>query len=87
MDEDGTVIVADLFKHRIVEWKRRAPSGTVLAGGNGEGSRPDQLNSPTDVIVDKETDSLIIFCWGSAMDDGGSFYVTEVTNDEVRCYC
>ena len=60
MDEEDTVIVADLGNHRIVEWKRGATSGTVLAGGNGQGKRPDQLDWPTDVIFDKETDSLII---------------------------
>ena len=31
-----------------------------LAGGNGEGNRNDQLNYPTNIIVDQETDSLII---------------------------
>ena len=60
MDDDSTVIIADWGNHRIVEWKRGATNGTVLAGGNGKGKRPDQLNCPTDVIFDKETDSLII---------------------------
>ncbi|CAF4771289.1 unnamed protein product, partial [Rotaria sp. Silwood2] len=35
-------------------------NGQVVAGGNGEGDRLDQLNEPTDVLIDKETDSLII---------------------------
>ncbi|CAF1397722.1 unnamed protein product [Rotaria sordida] len=35
-------------------------SGQVVAGGNGQGNRLDQLNYPTDVLIDKETDSLII---------------------------
>ncbi|CAF4157995.1 unnamed protein product [Rotaria sordida] len=35
-------------------------NGQVVAGGNGEGNRLDQLNFPTDVLIDKETDSLII---------------------------
>ncbi|CAF4760056.1 unnamed protein product, partial [Rotaria sp. Silwood2] len=34
--------------------------GQVVVGGNGEGKRLDQLNYPTDVLIDKETDSLII---------------------------
>ncbi|CAF4294896.1 unnamed protein product, partial [Rotaria sordida] len=34
--------------------------GQVVAGGNGQGNRLDQLNQPTDVLIDKETDSLII---------------------------
>ncbi|CAF1229976.1 unnamed protein product [Rotaria sordida] len=35
-------------------------NGQVVAGGNGQGNRLDQLNEPTDVLIDKETDSLII---------------------------
>ncbi|CAF4214120.1 unnamed protein product [Rotaria sordida] len=34
--------------------------GQVVAGGNGYGNRLDQLDHPTDVLIDKETDSLII---------------------------
>ncbi|CAF4262256.1 unnamed protein product, partial [Rotaria sordida] len=35
-------------------------NGQVVAGGNGQGNRLDQLDHPTDVLIDKETDSLII---------------------------
>ncbi|CAF1415979.1 unnamed protein product [Rotaria sordida] len=35
-------------------------NGQVVAGGHGQGNRLDQLNCPTDVLIDKETDSLII---------------------------
>ncbi|CAF1339216.1 unnamed protein product [Rotaria sordida] len=35
-------------------------NGQVVAGGSGEGNRLDQLYCPTDVLIDKETDSLII---------------------------
>ena len=113
VDDEDTVIVAEQFNHRIVEWKPGATSGTVLAGGNGEGNRPDQLNRPTDVIFDKETNSLIICdclnrrvtrwsrrsgtrsgetiidniaCFGLAMDDEGSLYVTDFKKQEVRRY-
>ncbi|CAF4663699.1 unnamed protein product [Rotaria sp. Silwood2] len=34
--------------------------GQVVAGDNGAGRRFDQLKHPTDVLIDKETDSLII---------------------------
>jgi sugar lactone lactonase YvrE len=43
-----------------MEWKYGAKHGQIVAGGNGEGNRTDQLNRPTDVVVDKENDSLII---------------------------
>ncbi|CAF4069133.1 unnamed protein product, partial [Rotaria sordida] len=35
-------------------------NGEVVAGGHGKGNRLNQLNHPTDVSIDKETDSLII---------------------------
>ncbi|CAF5168909.1 unnamed protein product, partial [Rotaria sp. Silwood1] len=56
VDDDLTIYVADQFNHRIVEWKPGATNATVVAGGNGT----NQLNLPTDVIIDKESDSLII---------------------------
>jgi DNA-binding beta-propeller fold protein YncE len=49
-----------LGNHRIVEWKCGATKGQVVAGGNGKGDRRNQLSQPTDVIVDKKTNSLII---------------------------
>ena len=49
--DDETIIVADAENSRIVEWKKGATSGQIVAS---------RLNWPTDVIVDKETDSLII---------------------------
>ena len=60
VDDDQTIYVADRLNHRIVEWKRNAKSGQVVAGGNGQGSGNHQLSDPLDVIVDKERDSLII---------------------------
>ena len=35
-------------------------SGRVIAGGNGQGNRLDQLNNPTDVIIDRQSNTLII---------------------------
>ncbi len=60
IDDDQTIYIADTFNHRIVEWKSDANNGQIVAGGNGQGNRNDQLNYPTKVIVDKENDSLII---------------------------
>ncbi len=52
--------IADYRNNRIMEWKIGASYGKIVAGGNGEGNRTDQLNGPTDVIVDKNSDCLII---------------------------
>ncbi|CAF3077506.1 unnamed protein product [Rotaria socialis] len=59
--DDQTVVIADTHNHRIIQWKNcDTTSGQVVAGGNGEGSGLNQLNRPTHVLIDKETDSLII---------------------------
>ncbi|CAF5187488.1 unnamed protein product, partial [Rotaria magnacalcarata] len=44
-----------------MQWKNGdTTNGLVVAGGKGEGNGLNQLNYPTDVLIDKETDSLII---------------------------
>ena len=35
-------------------------NGKVIAGDRGQGNRLDQLNCPSDVLIDKETNSLFI---------------------------
>jgi sugar lactone lactonase YvrE len=59
-DGQQTIYVTDYSNNRVVEWKIGAASGRVVAGGNGQGNQANQLNLPTGVIVDKETNSLII---------------------------
>ncbi|CAF4942246.1 unnamed protein product, partial [Rotaria socialis] len=61
VDDDQTVVIADFENHRIMQWKNGdTTNGQVVAGGKGEGNGLHQLNRPTDVLIDKETDSLII---------------------------
>ncbi|CAF2990084.1 unnamed protein product [Rotaria sp. Silwood2] len=43
-----------------MQWKMGDMNGRIVAGGNGEGSRVDQLAHPGNVLIEKETDSLII---------------------------
>jgi sugar lactone lactonase YvrE len=64
-DNNQYIYFADRDNHRIVEWKCDATEGQVVAGGNGQGNRMDQLNGPRDVIVDKKTNSLIIADMGN----------------------
>ena len=59
-DDNQSVVIADFDNHRIVGWKIGASNGTVIAGGRSGGNRLDQLNYPTDVLIDKETNSLFI---------------------------
>jgi sugar lactone lactonase YvrE len=64
-DDQETIYVTDKWNHRIAEWKWGTTSGQVVAGGNRVGSGAHQLSNPTDVIVDKERDSLIICDMGN----------------------
>ncbi|CAF4641229.1 unnamed protein product, partial [Rotaria sp. Silwood2] len=57
VDDDQTIVITDRWNHRIIQWKMGNTNGQVVAGGKGRGDRLDQ---PTDVLIDKETDSLII---------------------------
>jgi sugar lactone lactonase YvrE len=65
VDDDQTIYVADYDNHRIVKWKSDAKNGQIVAGGNGKGNRPDQLNMPTDIIVDNKNACLIICDYGN----------------------
>ncbi|CAF3508391.1 unnamed protein product [Rotaria socialis] len=60
VDDDQTVGIADYVNNRIIQWKKDDTNGQVVAGGNGKGSGLNQLNGPMHVLIDKETDSLII---------------------------
>ena len=59
-NDNQSIVIADTYNHRIVEWKMGATHGKVIAGGQGHGNRLDQLYWPTDVVIDKETNSLFI---------------------------
>ena len=59
-DDNQSIVIADFGNDRIVEWKSGANHGKVIAGGRGQGNRLDQFNDPTDVLIDKETNSLFI---------------------------
>ena len=60
VDDNQTVYVADYMNHRIMGWRLGASTGEVLAGGNGQGHQLNQLDRPTDVIMDRKNDSLLI---------------------------
>jgi len=54
--DDQTLYVADRGHHRIMEFKPNAWQGRVVIGGRDL----NQLHNPNDVVIDKETNSLII---------------------------
>ncbi|CAM2699256.1 unnamed protein product [Rotaria socialis] len=66
VDDDQTVVIAEFKNHRIMQWKNGdTTNGQVVAGGKDKGKELHQLDLPTDVLIDKETDTLIICDYGN----------------------
>lgn len=58
VDSAGNVYVADTNNHRVQVFEAGRPGdafGVPVAGGQGAGSGPDQLNSPVDVKIDADS--------------------------------
>ena len=71
VDQKKNIYIADRLNHRIVKWKPNENQGTIVAGENQtpapisggvlmNGNRTDRLYRPSDVIVDEQTNSIII---------------------------
>ena len=54
MDENGSLYVIDREKHEVRRYRRGESQGTVVAGGNGNGNRLNQLSNPSYVFVDRD---------------------------------
>ncbi|CAF3793225.1 unnamed protein product, partial [Rotaria sordida] len=54
MDNDRYLYVGDYNKHEVRRWKLGETSGIIVAGGNGEGVRLDQLSGRFYVFVDED---------------------------------
>lgn len=48
-----------------MKWSSGVTNGQIVGGGNGAGNRTNQLNEPTDVYLDRGTNSIIICDWGN----------------------
>ncbi len=71
VDAAGNIWVADSYNHRVLKFaagSTPATSGTIVAGGNGQGSGATQLSIPTDV----------------AFDASGRMYVCDYGNNRVQ---
>ncbi|CAF4664073.1 unnamed protein product, partial [Rotaria sp. Silwood1] len=60
VNKHGIVYVTDSANHRIVAWAPGSTSGVLVAGGNGQGNALNQLNRPSDAILDPATDHLLV---------------------------
>ncbi len=64
MDENGSLYVTDVGKNEVRRYLRGESEGTVVAGGNGNGDRLDQLCVPSYVFVDRNH-SVYVSDWGN----------------------
>jgi sugar lactone lactonase YvrE len=64
MDENGSLYVTDVGKDEVRRYRRGESEGTVIAGGNGNGSRLNQLSDPHKVFVDRDH-SVYVSDWGN----------------------
>ncbi|CAF1057477.1 unnamed protein product [Adineta steineri] len=64
-DDNKNIYISDQNNHRIVRWGFNKINGEVVAGGNGEGNRINQLKKPSDAILDKKSNSLLICDFGN----------------------
>jgi hypothetical protein len=58
----GTLYIADYGNQRVISYISGASTGTVVAGGNGQGltNNNTQLNGPVSAYFDSLTNSLVI---------------------------
>ncbi|CAF0790388.1 unnamed protein product [Adineta steineri] len=56
MDKNGFLYVSDSEKNEVRQWKMGEYNneGIIVAGGNGQGDQPSQLNSPNFIFVNEE---------------------------------
>lgn len=52
VDNNGNIYVSDTINNRVVAFSNNNPNGVVVAGGNGNGNLPSQLNKPAGLFID-----------------------------------
>ncbi|CAF2090630.1 unnamed protein product, partial [Rotaria magnacalcarata] len=63
MDEQGFLFVTNRLGHEVKRWLPGETPGTVVAGGNGIGSRLNQLNCTRKVFVDRDRSVYVSDGW------------------------
>jgi DNA-binding beta-propeller fold protein YncE len=62
MDENGSLYIVEYGKHEVRRYGRGESEGRVIAGGNGEGNRLDQLSYPQYIFVDRDHSVYVSDC-------------------------
>ena len=59
MNNNGDLFVSDWQRGEVKKWKKDEKQGTIVAGGNGNGDKLNQLYCPGHICVDRE-DSIYV---------------------------
>jgi len=59
MNNKGDLFVSDWRRDEVKRWKKDEKQGIVVAGGDGNGDKLNQLNNPGPIFVDRE-DSIYV---------------------------
>ncbi|CAF0941761.1 unnamed protein product [Adineta steineri] len=86
IDEKKNIFIADHDNHHIVKWKCNAKEGQIIAGEIKEGNRMNQLNRPTDVIVDQQNHSIIIADKGNRRVIQWVNQTQQILIDNIHCH-
>ncbi|CAF5116480.1 unnamed protein product, partial [Rotaria sp. Silwood1] len=62
MDDNGSLYVVDDEEHEVRRYKIGDTQGAVVAGGNGQGNRLDQLSEAHYVCVDRDHSVYVSDC-------------------------
>ena len=65
LDGNQFLYINEWSNPRVTKWKLGSMVGQIVAGGNGQGSRNDQLSNSVGVVVDRGRDSLFISDFGN----------------------
>ncbi|CAF4831890.1 unnamed protein product [Rotaria socialis] len=63
MDNEGSIYVSNAERHEVRRYGADEPHGVVVAGGNGQGRRLQQLSHPTYIFVDKDQSVYVSDSW------------------------
>ena len=65
LDNNQFLYILEYSNNRVTKWNLGNTVGQIVAGGNGQGSRNDQLSNPAGIVVDRGRDSLFIGGFGN----------------------
>ena len=60
LHKDGSLYVCDWKKNEVKRWRKGETNGMVVAGGNGKGTRLNQLDNPRSIFINDDDHALYI---------------------------